>query len=172
MASDPKIDSVNMKVCNDENIHDVKQTFVHDTAASQGPSDLNNFDLKANNLQTPKSDISSKLNTKEQVRQVLDTLAIKDSPLLKSMGLVGRAERLIEKKLKAFVGEGGAQVGDSGHAEVELRLKPSAKVPQAKSRPLNPLMLENLKAQIKEWLKEVTNKFEIPRLSFSSYQRL
>merc|ERR1711983_415932 len=137
---DKKIDSVNMKVCNDENIHDVKQTFVHDTAAGQGPSDLNNFDLKANNLQTPKSDISSKLNTKEQVRQVLDTLAIKDSPLLKSVGLVGRAERLIEKKLKAFVGEGGAQVGDSGHAEVELRLKPSAKVPQAKSRPLNPLM--------------------------------
>ena len=70
------------------------------------------------------------------------------------MGLVGRAERLIEKKLKAFVGEGGAQVGDSGHAEVELRLKPSAKVPQAKSRPLNPLMLENLKAQIKEWVKD------------------
>ena len=66
-----------------KNIHDVKQTFVHDTAVSQGPNDLNSFQVKANNLQTPKVDISSKLNTKEQVRQVLDTLAIKDSPLLK-----------------------------------------------------------------------------------------
>ena len=62
MASDPKIDSVNMKVCNDENIHDVKQTFVHDTAASQSPSDLNSFQVKANNLKEPKLDISSKLN--------------------------------------------------------------------------------------------------------------
>ena len=57
MASDPKIDSVNMKVCNN-----VKQSFEHDTAASQSPSDLNSFQVKANNLKEPKLDISSKLN--------------------------------------------------------------------------------------------------------------
>ena len=151
--SDNLHDRINNSVASDKNNDNMSQN-IKDPAVGQSPSDVNSFEVKPNNLCEPKIDISPNIGRAQQVKEVLKVLEIHNNPLLKSMGLISRAENLIDRKLETFALVGGAQVGNSGKEEVELKLKMGATPPNAKSRPLNPLMLENLKAQIKDWVKD------------------
>ena len=117
---------------------------------------LDNFEISANNVKDPigSSDASPTLKTRHaQFRAVCGELNLSKKAFLVSRGLVKRAEKLIWENLDAFLVPGGAKVGATD-TEVELKLKPGSRPVQAKARPLNPLMLQDLKNQLDDWLRE------------------
>ena len=107
--------------------------------------------------------------SESEKRELLAQLQVPDNDYLLRKGGEGFPEeftRRILEQADVFARPGGARVGETS-MEVELKLKAGAKPPQARARPLNPPMLENLREQLRQWqedgvIEESTSEFSSP----------
>ena len=107
----------------------------------------------ANNLNADKGFTvkNPKTLSDSEKRELLAQLQVPDNDYLLRKGGKGFPEeftRRILEQADVFALPGGARVGETS-MEVELKLKEGAKPPQARARPLNPPMLDNLREQLR-----------------------
>ena len=125
----------------------------------------------ANNLNADKGFTvkNPKTLSDSEKRELLAQLQVPDNDYLLRKGGKGFPEeftRRILEQADVFALPGGARVGETS-MEVELKLKEGAKPPQAKARPLNPPMLDNLREQLRQWqedgvIEPSTSEFSSP----------
>ena len=83
--------------------------------------------------------------------QVIQELGLRTNNLLKSKpAVMKRVIKIVKDRYKVF-GEPGASIGKTDLVEFVIDLKPDARPVKQKLRPLNPLQVESLKKQLKEW---------------------
>ena len=98
-----------------------------------------------------KNDEISKSEAKKLQDEAVTKLGIHSNKLLKANPKIrDKVEKMIRKYYKVF-GEPSKSIGRTDLIEFNIDLKPDAKPIRQKLRPLNPIQVESLKNQLKEW---------------------
>ena len=109
-----------------------------------------------NNLNPEYSKVLNDPKLKAQSKDaIFKALALDDNCYLKSRPeLLSKVKALIEEYLDVFPRSGGSTVGNTDLMELDITLKPGTTPPQARCRNLNPMMLDNLRKQLNQWLQD------------------
>ena len=108
-------------------------------------------DDKIKRMETQDSDEDPESRVKRLQDEAVQKLGIYSNKLLKANPKVrDKVVEMVKKYYKVF-GEPGLSIGKTDLVEFKIDLKPDAKPIRQKLRPLNPVQVESLKNQLKEW---------------------
>lgn len=108
-------------------------------------------DERVLSMDIEKNDEISESEAKKLQDEAVTKLGIHSNKLLKANPKIrDKVEKMIRKYYKVF-GEPSKSIGRTDLIEFNIDLKPDAKPIRQKLRPLNPIQVESLKNQLKEW---------------------